>query len=129
MLFSSYLQDERTIINGAFFLALGILASERYLASINLSHFYWCFQILTGVLICLGVWEIHVLVGRKMPILVFFYNYFNISKNTPKLEQAIRNKDWDTSIENHGRRTRVSRPPIISYLLLPTSQKRRLSQM
>ena len=94
VLLSSYLQDERTIINGAFFLAVGIFLSDKLLESIGLSHLYWYFQIFTGVLICVGVWEVYVLMKRKMPIIVFFYNYYNISKYMPQLEKAIKTKDW-----------------------------------
>jgi hypothetical protein len=94
VLLSNYLQDERAIINGAFFMALGILTSNSYLESINLSHLYWWLQIFTTVLICIGLWEIFTLITKKIPILVFFYNYLNISDNIASLEQAIQTKDW-----------------------------------
>ena len=94
VLFSNFLQDERTIINGAFFLAVGIFTSDRLLESIGLSHLYWYLQIFTIALFCVGVWEVHVLIKRKMPIIVFFYNYYNISKYAPQLEKAIQTKDW-----------------------------------
>ena len=94
VLFSGYLQDERTRINGAFFLAVGIFASGRLLESIGLSHLYWYLQIFTGALFCIGVWEVYVLIKRKMPTIVFFYNYYNISEYRPQLEKAIKTKDW-----------------------------------
>jgi len=94
VLFSSHLQDERTKINGAFFLAVGIFTSNRLLESIGLSHLYWYFQIFTVALVCVGFWEVHVLIKRKMPMVVFLYNYYNISEYTPELEKAIKTKDW-----------------------------------
>ena len=93
-LLSSYLQDERTIVNGAFFLAVGILTSNKLLESIGLSQVYWFLQIFTVALICVGVWEVNVLIKRKLPIVVFLYNYYNISKHTPQLEKAVQTKDW-----------------------------------
>ena len=94
VLFSSHLQDERTKINGAFFLAVGIFTSNKLLESIGLSHLYWYLQIFTGALICVGFWEVHVLIRRKMPTVVFLYNYYNISEHIPQLEKAIKTKDW-----------------------------------
>ena len=94
VLFSSYLQDERTKINGAFFLAVGIFTSNRLLESIGLSQLYWYLQIFTVALICVGLWEVRVLIKRKMPVIVFFYNYYHISKHTSKLENAIKTNDW-----------------------------------
>jgi len=94
ILYSRYLQDERTMINGAFFLSIGISTSYKLLESIGLSNLYWYLQIFTVALICVGIWDIHILISRKMPILVFFFNYYNFSKNIPELIRAIESKDW-----------------------------------
>ena len=94
ILYSSYLQDERTKINGAFFLALGMLTTNNLLGSVGLLNMYWLLVLMSFVLISVGVWEIYQLVRRKMPIITFFYNYYNISKNIPLLEKAIQKKDW-----------------------------------
>lgn len=94
VLFSDYLQDERTKINGAVFLAVGIFTSNKLLGSIGLSHLYWYLQIFTATLVCVGFWEVYVLIKRKMPIIIFFYNYYNFSEHIPKLEEAIKVKDW-----------------------------------
>jgi len=93
-LFSSLLREERTIINGAFFMAVGLLLSFGLLGSIGLSYVYPWLQILTVVLIVAGAWEIYTLVTRKMSLVLFYYNNYNLSKNTPLMEKAIRAKDW-----------------------------------
>jgi hypothetical protein len=94
VLYSGFLREERTIINGAFFMAIGVFFSFGLLGSIGLSYVYPWLQILTGVLILAGAWEIFALITRKMPLVLFFYNYYNLSKNTPLMEKAIRAKDW-----------------------------------
>jgi len=94
VLFSPFLQDERTKINGTFFIDIGILTSNKLLESVGLLHLYWYLQIFTVALVCIGIWEIYTLIKRKMPVLVFFYNYYNISKSIPELMKALKTKDW-----------------------------------
>jgi hypothetical protein len=94
ILYSRHLEDERTKINGVFFLAAGILLSSRILETAGLSYLYWVLQVFTVALIGIGFWEVYDLVKRKMPIIVFLYNYYNISEYTPELEKAIKAKDW-----------------------------------
>ena len=94
VVYSPYLRDERAIINGAFFLAIGLLSSSRLLESFGLSHLYWYLQICTVSLISVGLWEIYNLLKRKMPIVVRLYDYYNVSGHTPELKRAIQGKDW-----------------------------------
>jgi len=94
ILYSSFLQDERTKINGAFFFAFGILTSYGLLQQLGASQLYLWIQIFTAMLLVIGFHEIYLLIKRKMPIVVFYYNYYNISKNIPLLEEAIKRKDW-----------------------------------
>jgi hypothetical protein len=94
VLLSSYLQDERTRINGAFFLAIGIFTSNKLLATVGLSDWYWWLQILTVLLIIIGLWEVYILIKRKMEPVVYFYNYYNLSKHAELMEKAIKRKDW-----------------------------------
>ena len=96
ILFSKYLDDDRTIINGAFFLAIGVFTSNKLLGTIiELSQVYLVFQIIIGIaLICAGTWNIYVLVTEKLPILIFFYNNIGISKYSQQLEREIQLKDW-----------------------------------
>ena len=126
VLFSSHLQDERTIINGAFFLAVGIFTSNKLLESIGLSHLYWYLQIFTGALICVGVWEVYVLIKRKMPIIVFLYNYYNISKYTPQLEKAIQTKDWIQADKIMEREPHLEDPTFYYYYHTPEEPKKGL---
>jgi hypothetical protein len=99
VLFSSFLREERTIINGAFFMAIGLATSYWLLNSIGLSNYYPWLQIITLVLICAGAWEVRILMTTKMPLVLYFYNYYNLSKNIPQLEKAIRSKDWIMAIK------------------------------
>jgi len=94
ILFSHYMNDERTIINGVFFLSISFLLSDGLLKKYNLSQYYIIAQLISIILILAGLWEIYILIKRKMPNLVFYYNFFNYSKKIDELESALNNKDW-----------------------------------
>jgi hypothetical protein len=94
VLMSSYLADERTKINGAFFLALGIISSYTYFAAIGHVDWYYFLQSFTFLLFVIGTYESYVLLDRKLPIVVSFYMFYNISHHTEILKKAIQKKDW-----------------------------------
>ena len=94
VLMSNYLADERTKINGAFFLAIGIILSYNFFNSVSLVEVYQWTQILTVLLLVMGIYEAYVLLKSKLPIVVSFYTYYNISKYTELLKKAIQRKDW-----------------------------------
>jgi hypothetical protein len=94
IVFSAFLQDDRMIINGAFFFGISLLLSGGLLSTIDMADFYLWLQVLTATLFALGIWESYTFVKRKMPIVVYYYNNYNLSKYVDSLEKAISRKDW-----------------------------------
>jgi len=123
ILYSRYLQDERTIINGTFFLSVGILTSHKLLESTGLSNLYWYLQIFAVALVCIGIWDIRILIKRKMPILDFLFNYYNVSKNIPVLIRAIESKDWIQAEKITEREPELIDPSLYATYYLPKPTK------
>ena len=115
VMLSSYLQDDRTIINGAFFLAVGIVLSHALLQSAGISEIYPEIVVLAGILICIGIWECYILVSKKIPVVLFFYNYYDISKNIPALQNAIERKDWIEAEKIMEKEPELLAPEIMNY--------------
>jgi hypothetical protein len=94
VLYSPYLQDERVIINGAFFLGLGLLISNGVLSKYSLGNLYLVSVAFAITLFTVGLLEIHDLLDRKLGTLMFFYGFYNRSKRIEELRASLNAKDW-----------------------------------
>ncbi|MCW4048615.1 MAG: DUF2321 domain-containing protein [Candidatus Bathyarchaeota archaeon] len=95
LLYSRFLYEDRAIINGAIFLAVGMFLSKELLQQYQLGYLYFYF-ILGGIIILMvGIWEIIQLIKVKMDLLVFSYGFYNLSKKIPELSKALEIKDWN----------------------------------
>jgi len=73
-----------------------------------------------------GFWEVHVLIKRKMPIIVFLYNYYNISKYIPQLEKAIKTKDWIQADKIMEKEPHLDDPQFYHYFYMQDTSERGL---
>lgn len=94
LLFSKYFNDERIKINGAIFLGIGFLFSNSILNEYDLRFLYLPAIFFSLLLFGSGIWDIYILIKRKMDILVFYYTFYNVSKKIPDLSRALEAKDW-----------------------------------